>query len=60
MIIKKELLDKYKELFKEDFSTFPFRSMGIEKIEEILKHCIKEKKDVYILGYLSNEEDVYY
>lgn len=53
-------MGEYEGVFGDGFPLFPFGSYSEEEIIEIIDRCIKEKKDVYDLGYLSLDEDIQY
>lgn len=47
-----EALDAYEKNFNDGFPMFQMSSEPPESIVEIIDKCIKQKKDVYALGYL--------
>lgn len=51
-------LDAYEKKFDDGFPMFQMSSEPPERIIEIIDECIKQKKDVYALGYLS-EDSIY-
>lgn len=55
-----KLYDEYLRLFGEGFPMFQMQSKTEEEIKAILKRCIKEKKDAYDLGYVSDDADIFY
>ena len=55
-----KLMDKYLELFNDGFPMFQMQSKTEEEIRAILERCIKEKKDAYDLGYVSDDADIFY
>ena len=49
-------LELYEEVFDDSFPTIPLlMENSDEKVVEIVNKCISEKKDVYELGYLSED-----
>lgn len=55
-----KLMDKYLDLFGDGFPMFQMQSKTEEEIKAILERCIKEKKDAYDLGYVSDDADIFY
>lgn len=54
-------MDEYAEMFDDGFPTIPLATGRTEKeLIEIIDKCLKEKKDVYELGYVKDDEDIYY
>ena len=51
-----EKMQDYEKAF-EEFPTYPFINYADEKIIKIIDDCLKQKKDVYELGYLSLDWD---
>lgn len=49
-------LELYDKTFDDSFPTIPLlMENSDEKVIEIINKCISEKKDVYELGYLSED-----
>lgn len=57
--IEKEL-NLYRKTFNDNFPTFAFSSKSPDEIAEIINECVKKKKDVYDMGYLTLDDDVEY
>lgn len=55
-----KLYDEYLRLFGDGFPMFQMQSKTEKEIKEILERCIKEKKDAYDLGYVSDDADIFY
>jgi NCAIR mutase (PurE)-related protein len=59
-----ELNDKlleYSKKFNDGFPMIPLASGRTnEEIIEIIDECIKKNKDVYELGYVKDDPDIYY
>lgn len=56
-----ELLEKYIEEFGEGFPMYQLgRSRKKGDVIKIIKECLEKKKDAYELGYVTDDEDVYY
>lgn len=53
-------LGEYEGAFGDGFPTFMFGSYSEEEIIAIIDKCIKAKKDVYDLGYLTLDENIQY
>lgn len=54
-------LEEYFNEFGEAFPMIPLAwGRTEEEIVKIIKRCIKEQKDVYELGYVTESEDVMY
>lgn len=54
-------LEEYFKEFGEAFPMIPIAwGRTEEEIVQIIKRCIKEQKDVYELGYVTESEDVMY
>ena len=54
-------LAEYLEIFKEGFPMIPLKWGRTDKqVIEIIDRCLKEKKDVYELGYITDDDDVMY
>ena len=49
-----KLLDDYYMMFDD---TFPTYQLGLD--EDIIKDCLKQGKDVYELGYLELDDNLY-
>ena len=49
-----KLLDDYYMMFDD---TFPVYQLGLD--EDIIKDCLKQGKDVYELGYLELDDNLY-
>ena len=57
----RELMKLYLEKFGDSFPTAPLAWNRTEaELMEIVQHCLKEGKDVYELGYLSDDIDIDY
>lgn len=56
----KKALEEYEKMFEDSFPTMPFSGETPEKVVEIINECIKNKKDVYEMGFLELETDVLY
>lgn len=56
-----EALNLYDDMFPDGFPTIPLaEGKKDEEVIEIIQECIKKKKDVYELGYLSLDEGIIY
>ena len=55
-----EALDRYRDVFDDNFPTVPFMGASEDEIIEMINKCIAEKKDVYDMGYLSLDPDIWY
>lgn len=55
-----QALDLYELTFDDGFPTMAVGGMADEKMIEIINECVKKKKDVYELGYLSLDDDILY
>lgn len=56
-----ECLDMYIEKFNDGFPMFQIgRTIPKEKVIEIIKECLKQGKDAYELGYVTDDLDVLY
>lgn len=54
-------LDEYEKTFHDSFPTYPLAiSKSDEEIIEMIDKCIKEKKDVYEMGYLKDDLSIKY
>jgi hypothetical protein len=53
-------LKEYKEMFDDDFPTFCFMHLCMKEIVTIIEKCLREKSDVYTLGYIEDDSDVKY
>lgn len=53
-------LDLYEKTFDDSFPTFQMMSRPPEEIIKIINECVKKKKDVYELKYLTLDEDYLY
>ena len=54
-------LDQYINMFGEGFPMYQLgRGRTEEEIIDIIDRCLKEKKDAYELGLVTDEEDVFY
>ena len=53
-------LGEYEGDFGDGFPTFMFSGYPEEETIAIIYRCIKEKKDVYDLGYLTLDDDIKY
>ena len=62
--MKEQLMEKmkqYAKTFGDGFPTIPLAwDRTDEELIEIIDRCLAEKKDVYELGILTNDEDVKY
>lgn len=57
----KEALKRYLETFGDNFPTIPLLiDLNEEECMKIIDECIKKKKDVYELGYLEDDLDIFY
>lgn len=58
------MLDLYLNLYYDKFNDIlplmSLRCRSVEELIEIVKNCIKNKKNVYEIGYLTLDLDVYY
>lgn len=55
-----EALDEYNAKFGDGFPMYQMSGEPPEKIIEIIKDCIEQEKDVYTLGYLSEDDNLLY
>lgn len=55
-----QALELYESTFDDGFPTMSVGGMPDEKMIEIINKCVKKKKDVYELGYLSLDENILY
>lgn len=55
-----EKLKAYEDMFEESFPTLDFSYLSETGIEAIIDTCLKEKKDVYELGFIENDPNVKY
>lgn len=55
-----EAVEEYNKVFPGGFPSIPLMRKGKEKVIEIIENCIKEKKDVYKMGYLKLDNDIKY
>lgn len=54
--IEKEL-ELYRKTFDDNFPTFAFSAKSPEEMAEIIRKCVKKKKDVYDMGYISLDDE---
>ena len=50
-----DAVDRYDKVFDDSFPTIPLLEKPYEEVIEMINRCISEKKDVYELGYLSED-----
>lgn len=56
-----EYLRQYRERFKEGFPMYQLgRGRTSEEIIAIIKDCLKQDKDVYAMGLVTDDEDIDY
>ena len=54
-------MQEYWERFGDSFPTIPLaRGRSDEEVIEIIDECLKSGKDVYELGYVSDDPDIDY
>ena len=54
-------LEKYAETFDDGFPMYQLgRGLTNEEIIEIIKRCLREEKDAYELGLVTDDEDTFY
>ncbi len=53
-------LKLYEEIFGECFPLLPFRGTEEDEIITTIRKCVDAKKDVYEMGFLSNDPDIIY
>lgn len=54
-------LKDYYEMFNDSFPMMPLAWGRSEKeVVAIIDECLKKGKDVYQLGYVTDDDDVYY
>lgn len=52
-------LNEYKEAFGDQFPTYPLMlTRTEEQAIEMIDSCIKNKKDVYAMGYLKDDPNI--
>ena len=57
----KEILEKYDKTFEGGFPTVPLAWGRTDaEVNEIVDNCIKNGKDVYEMGYVTDNPDVIY
>lgn len=55
-----EAVDAYNKVFEDGFPSIPLLSRPKKEVINIVETCIKEKKDVYEMGYLKLDDDIIY
>lgn len=55
-----DAMEQYEEVFDDAFSRSQMTGRSDTEILKIISECIKKKKDVYDLGYLTLDDDVLY
>ena len=56
-----EKMKKYLETFYEGFPTYPLAwGRSDDEVIEIIDNCLRKKKDVYELGYVKDDDEVFY
>lgn len=55
-----EAVDAYNKVFEDGFPSIPLLSRPEKEVISIVETCIKEKKDVYEMGYLKLDDDIIY
>lgn len=55
-----EAVDAYNKVFEDGFPSIPLLSRPEKEVINIVETCIKEKKDVYEMGYLKLDDDIIY
>lgn len=53
-------LKMYEEAFGESFPTFNFTYLDEEQIGQIIDSCLDAEKDVYEMGYASDDMNIKY
>lgn len=54
-------LEQYKTVFGDYFPTVPLAvSRAEDEVIQIIHECLKQGKDVYELGYISDDSDILY
>lgn len=54
-------MQEYVKKFNDGFPTIPLaRGRSDQEVIEIIDECLAKNKDVYELGYLSNDSDIDY
>lgn len=53
-------MNEYEKTFGESFPSFNFTDRSPEDIVKIIDRCMDEEKDVYELGYISEDPDIKY
>ena len=54
-------LKEYEEMFGDQFPTYPLMlTRTEEQAIEMIDSCIKNRKDVYAIGYLEDDPDIQY
>jgi hypothetical protein len=55
-----KLLKEYEKKFDDMFPTIPFSGRTDAEIAKIINDCLSKNKDVYELGYLTLDPNVFY
>lgn len=55
-----EAVKEYNKVFPGGFPSIPLCHKPEKEVIEIIENCIKEKKDVYKMGYLKLDNDIKY
>ena len=55
-----DAMEQYEEVFDDTFPRSQMTGRSDAEILQIISECIKKKKDVYDLGYLTLDDDVLY
>lgn len=60
-MIPETKLNEYEEMFGDQFPTYPLMlTRTEEQAIEIIDSCIRNKKDVYAMGYLEDDPNIQY
>ena len=54
-------LKEYADKFEDGFPMIPLgRGRSDDEVIKIIDRCLKAGKDVYKMGYVTDDEDIYY
>ncbi len=53
-------MKEYESFFKTSFPSFCFMHLPPEKIVDVIDECLEKEKDVYDLGFVSDDKDLNY